>query len=117
MGIDEPVETSPITNVHLWFDDNISLPDSLVGGIGTRGQWYFDISSQMNKKGARHVCAVISTEEAGDKEKLVQNICTELATLSGIETLQPVYSKIVTEQRNVIIKARREQACQQLKPG
>ena len=90
MGIDEPVETSPITNVHLWFDDNISLPDSLVGGIGTRGQWYFDISSQMNKKGARHVCAVISTEEAGDKEKLVQNICTELATLSGIETLQPM---------------------------
>ncbi|MDX8403394.1 MAG: FAD-dependent oxidoreductase [Mariprofundaceae bacterium] len=103
MGIDEPVETSPITNVHLWFESDIFLPDSLVGGIGTRGQWYFDISSQMNRDGTHHICAVISAEEAGDKEVLIQNICSELTMLSGIETLQPVHSKIITEQRATVL--------------
>ena len=72
LGIDEAVETSPITNVHLWFEGDIPLPDSLVGGIGTRGQWYFNISSQMQRDGAQHICAVISAagtsgEEAGNK--------------------------------------------------
>jgi glycine/D-amino acid oxidase-like deaminating enzyme len=107
LGIDEPVETSPITNVHLWFEGNISLPDSLIGGIGTRGQWYFNISSQMERDGAQHICAVISAvgsaEEAGNKAELIQNICEELAMLSGVETVQPVHSKIVTEQRATVL--------------
>ncbi|MES0370752.1 MAG: FAD-dependent oxidoreductase [Mariprofundaceae bacterium] len=107
MGIDEPVETSPITNVHLWFDTDISLPDSLVGGIGTRGQWYFDVSSQTGKDGARHICAVISAasciKEAGDKAALIQNICEELAMLAGVKTLQPMHSKIITEQRATVL--------------
>lgn len=107
MGIDEPVKTSPISNVHLWFEDDISLPDSLIGGIGTRGQWYFDISSQMEKDGARHICAVISaascTKEAGDKAALIQNVCEELAMISGVKTLQPMHSKIITEQRATVL--------------
>lgn len=103
MGIDEPVETSPITNVHLWFEGGILLPDSLVGGIGTQGQWYFDISSQMGKDGTHHICAVISAEEAGNKAALIQNICEELAMLSGVETVHPIHSKIITEQRATVL--------------
>ncbi|NOR73366.1 MAG: hypothetical protein GQ467_05820, partial [Mariprofundaceae bacterium] len=107
LGIDEAVETSPITNVHLWFEGDIPLPDSLVGGIGTRGQWYFNISSQMQRDGAQHICAVISAasggKEAGNKTELIQNICAELAMLSGVETLQPVHSKIVTERHATVL--------------
>jgi squalene-associated FAD-dependent desaturase len=107
MGIDEPVKTSPITNVHLWFEADIPLPDSLIGGIGTRGQWYFNISSQMGRDGAQHICAVISAagsaEEAGNKAELIQNICEELAMLSGVETVQPTHSKIVTEHRATVL--------------
>ncbi len=107
MGIDEPVETGSITNVHLWFEADIPLPDSLIGGIGTRGQWYFNISSQTAGDGAQHICAVISAagsaEEAGNKAELIQNICEELAMLSGVETVQPVHSKIVTEQRATVL--------------
>ena len=111
MGIDEHVETRPITNVHLWFESDVSLPEPLIGGIGTRGQWYFDISSQMQKSGSHHICAVISAQEAGNKEALVQNICAELAKLSNIETLHPVHSKIVTEQHaTVLVRAEHRRA-------
>jgi hypothetical protein len=107
MDIDEPVKTSPITNVHLWFEADISLPDSLIGGIGTRGQWYFNISSQMERNGAQHICAVISAADsdkgADNKSELIQNICEELAMLSGVETVQPIHSKIVTEQRATVL--------------
>ena len=107
LGIDEAVETSPIANVHLWFEGDIPLPDSLVGGIGTRGQWYFNISSQIQRDGAQHICAVISAagsgEEAGSKAELIQNICAELAMLSGVETVQPIHSKIITEQRATVL--------------
>lgn len=103
LGIDEPIETRPITNVHLWFEQNISLPEPLIGGIGTRGQWYFDISTQMNRSRAQHICAVISAEDVADKEQLVADICSELAKMSGIDHLQPSYSKIVTEQRATVL--------------
>jgi len=107
LGFDEPVETEPITNVHLWFENNISLPDSLIGGIGTRGQWYFDITTQMGKKGPHHICAVISADSAGDKEQLVADICAELGKISGLENLHPIQSKIVTEQRaTVLVRAK-----------
>ncbi|MCF7821069.1 MAG: FAD-dependent oxidoreductase [Mariprofundaceae bacterium] len=105
LGIDEPVKTSPITNVHLWFENDIPLPDALVGGIGTRGQWYFNVSSQMGRSGTQHICAVISAEKAGNKAEMIQNICEELAKLSGIETVQPVHSKIVTEQHATVLVA------------
>ncbi len=107
LGVEEPVKTGPITNVHLWFEADIPLPDSLIGGIGTRGQWYFNVSSQTARDGAQHICAVISAagsaEEAGNKAELIQIICEELAMLSGIETVQPIHSKIVIEQRATVL--------------
>lgn len=111
LGMDKAVETQPITNIHLWFENRITLPQSLIGAIGTRGQWYFDISTQMNKNGPHHICAVISADDAGDRALLVNDICAELAKLTAIESLSPIHSKIVTEQRaTVLVRATHQRA-------
>ena len=46
-------ETRSITNVHLWFDIDIQLPTPLIGGIGTTGQWFFDVSQQTKQSTSR----------------------------------------------------------------
>ncbi|MDT8375857.1 MAG: FAD-dependent oxidoreductase [Mariprofundaceae bacterium] len=103
LGVNEHIETHPITNVHLWFENRVPLPGSLIGGIGTRGQWYFDISTQMQSSGSHHICAVISAEKAGNREVLVQNICAELARLSGTGALHPLHSRIITEKHATVL--------------
>ncbi|MFC1536691.1 FAD-dependent oxidoreductase [Pseudomonadota bacterium] len=103
LGINEPIETRPITNVHLWFENNLSLAEPLIGGIGTRGQWYFDVSTQMHQRGPHHICVVISAEKADDKKELIEHICEEVTSISGRATLRPMHSKIVTEQHATVL--------------
>jgi len=96
-----------ITNIHLWFHDLPPLSHPFVGGIGTTGQWFFDVSKQMRDLASkadsanplRHICAVISADDGvlhGDD--LVQKICFELGELSANHTpLKPHYVRIVSE--------------------
>lgn len=100
LGIrDASVETRAITNVHLWFDEELHLPHPLVGGIGTRGQWFFDTGLQMPEEQTRHrhFCIVISDAPAGpvDSEPLIR----ELSHMLGRTSLQPCHMRIVHERR------------------
>jgi len=96
-----------ITNIHMWFRDLPALPHPFIGGIGTTGQWFFDVSRQMHdfaskEVGAnplRHICAVISADDGmlhGDD--LVRRICAELGELSaGHAPLKPQHVRIIRE--------------------
>lgn len=64
--------TRRISNIHMWFRNLPALPHPFIGGIGTTGQWFFDVSSQMPgltqanaaEEPLRHICAVISADMA-----------------------------------------------------
>ncbi|ATX81945.1 Protoporphyrinogen oxidase [Mariprofundus ferrinatatus] len=98
-------ETHCITNIHLWYENHVGLPEPLIGGIGTTGQWFFDISAQMGQQGSssRHLCAVISADELdiGDKE-LVALINREIGQITG-EQQQPFHHRIVREKRATVL--------------
>jgi len=98
--------TRRISNIHLWYADMPPLSHPFIGGIGTTGQWFFDVSRQMpetqktKKKLLRHICAVISADNATlNGEALIHVIRSELAGLSGMpQSIEPEYIRIVTEQ-------------------
>ena len=96
-------ETRSITNLHLWFDEDIRLPAAMVGGIGTHGHWFFDISAQMQHQAAkyRHICIVISADEAETAHPtLVSQLVAELQAISAHPSpLSPAHSRIVREKR------------------
>ncbi|HXH71507.1 MAG TPA: FAD-dependent oxidoreductase [Mariprofundaceae bacterium] len=100
LGIRHAGETRPITNIHLWFDDtNLSLPAPFVGGIGTLGQWFFDIRQQIPSANPGHFCAVISAHD-GDHPDLVGQVAKELAMIGRWPAhASPRHHRIITEQR------------------
>lgn len=104
LGItDAHAETRPITNVHLWFDEDVRLPQPLVGGIGTLGHWFFDISQQMpgSPRGQfRHFCAVVSAGRPDSPRAWTEHLCSELSRMLGRRpALSPRHVRIVHEQR------------------
>ncbi|MDQ6971242.1 MAG: FAD-dependent oxidoreductase, partial [Mariprofundaceae bacterium] len=108
MGWPVSAETRRIRNIHLWINNYPALPEPFIGGIGTVGQWFFDISSQMQKGPAlgkspslRHFCAVISADEARiSAPKLQQNICLELQQISATQRpVQPDFIRTISEHR------------------
>jgi len=140
LGMESRAATSPITNVHLWFDASvgniIQLPEPLIGSINTRSQWFFDISrqtappstSEQREKGRSlsHICAVISAETPGDREHLTSLIMEELTQVCGEALPPPVHSKIICEQRATVLVDRENQryanstildACEAPQPG
>jgi len=106
---DAVCETRAITNVHLWYKDCPSLPEPFIGGIGTLGQWFFDVSLQMGQINPplRHLCAVISAvENKMEDDKLVVQLNRELSRLcSGISSPShsPSHSRIVHEKRATVL--------------
>jgi squalene-associated FAD-dependent desaturase len=102
LGVDRVIETRPITNVHLWFDEDLHLPHPLIGGIGTLGHWFFDIGRQMPgiPERYRHVCAVVSADSPGPSQDWTTRLCDELGRMLGRRSiLQPRHVRIVHEQR------------------
>ncbi|MDX8392978.1 MAG: FAD-dependent oxidoreductase [Mariprofundales bacterium] len=99
LGINQKIETRPICNVHLWLKNKITLPATMTGGIGTLGQWFFDVSQQWHNN-ANHYCAVISAASAMSKQKCIQQIVVELAAISGvdIDSIQLHHARVITEQ-------------------
>lgn len=104
--------TRCITNIHMWFRDLAALPHPFIGSIGTTGQWFFDVSRQMdqalspsrlcdkpNSSRLRHICAVISADDGGLRgHDLEQRVCAELGQLIGNDRLYPQYIRIVSER-------------------
>jgi len=99
-------ETRAITNVHLWYRQHPGLPEPFIGGIGTLGQWFFDVSAQMGliNPPVRHLCAVISGVEKKEKDDdaLIDQLNRELAQLCGIDHV-PIHSRIVCEKRATVL--------------
>ena len=92
---------NPITNVHLWFAQPLTLPAPFIGGIGTTGEWFFDVSSQLREQNKHHhICVVISAERSGlQPQALVKTVVQEIQTICGAPSLQPLHYRIVKEQR------------------
>ena len=104
LGItDARSETRPITNVHLWFDEDLQLPQPLVGGIDTLGHWFFDISQQMPdapRGQFRHFCAVVSAGSPDAPQAWTEQLCSELSRMLGRQSaLSPRHVRLVHEQR------------------
>jgi len=104
LNIEQTIETRNICNIHLWFDKNITLSSPFIGGIGTFGQWFFDISYQFKEKYQKipqlsHLCVVISadTSQQTNKEKMAQ-VLHELASITGNKNLKPVHHRMVNVQ-------------------
>ncbi|MDX8396004.1 MAG: FAD-dependent oxidoreductase [Mariprofundaceae bacterium] len=103
LKLDQHVETRPISNIHLWFNHlDAALPELFIGGIGTRGQWFFDVSAQLletNKP--RHICVVISADESKSSHTdMIQQACEELRGIIGqTSSLLPIHSKVICERR------------------
>ncbi len=95
------VASNPITNIHLWFRQPVRLPHPFIGGIGTRGQWFFDISAQMRDAPEyTHLCVVISAFRPDNHADILQQVCRELEQIiPQYAPLKPCHTRIVCEQR------------------
>jgi len=102
-------ETRPICNVHLWFEHDIHLPETLIGGIGTTGQWFFNVSAQMDDASQhtnrpQHICAVISANQCSNNDlALVQSIRDELRQITHKPSLNPIHYRIIREKRATVV--------------
>ena len=102
LGRQEKIETHPITNIHLWFRGLQALSKPLIGGLGTHGHWFFDISQQhgSGQNDLRHICTVISADlSALSPEQRIQTACRELSGMLGLEAqIRPQHHRIICEQ-------------------
>lgn len=99
-------ETRTITNIHLWFDIDIQLPTPLIGGIGTTGQWFFDVSQQTKQSTSlHHLCAVVSADDGRTSASdIVHQITAEIQAICGLkQPLSPVHFRIVREKRATVL--------------
>ncbi len=109
LGINADCETRAISNIHLWYQHHPGLPEPFIGGIGTLGQWFFDISAQTGQinPSLRHLCVVISAsgyrrDDKMDDEALVQRLNRELSLICGISS-SAAHSRIVHEKRATVL--------------
>ncbi len=98
----EERETRCITSIHLWLADVDALPKPLVGGIGTTGQWFFDVSQQMSEQTLspyRHICAVISADPRNmSRQRHISEVCQDIRDIMGRrDPIKPVYIRMVRE--------------------
>ena len=105
LGIQEEVETLPITNIHLWFKRHLSLPSWMLGMLGTYGQWLFDISAMMGKQGGlQHVCVTVSADESdASQDELVALLLDEIAQVVGEKIAWPEKVRFIREKRATVL--------------
>ena len=102
---DSLCETRCITNVHLWYENHPGLPEALLGGVGTRGQWFFDVSTQMQHTNPelRHLCVVISADDSTlDDKLLVEQLSHELNQICE-GNIVPCHYRIIREKRATVL--------------
>ncbi len=104
LGIADEIETRPITNIHLWFDEGIHLPAPLLGGIGTSGQWFFDVAQQLDE-GCSHLCAVISDDQETREATAsrISRVAAEIGTILGIASPPISHHRVITERHATVI--------------
>jgi len=105
LGISEEVETQAITNIHLWFEENLNLPNMMQGMLGTYGQWLFDVSKMMHATtGLHHVCMIISADEIElSQEALVNTVFHEIEVMLGRALPEPKKVRFVREKRATVL--------------
>ncbi len=105
-----PTATATIHNHHFWFERPVPLGSAdapFAGGIGTQGQWFFDISAQMANpnNNLQHVCAVISDARRVTPEAA---LLRELADIAGLERApRPVHSRLIRQKRATVLVRQR----------
>ena len=104
LGNQSGCATETISNLHIWLDQPVTLNGPFVGGIGTHGEWFFDISSQMHETGKlQHLCGVISADNSGMPEaELLKTLCSEIEKICG-SSVQPVHHRLVREKRATVL--------------
>jgi len=134
LGRRTAIETRPIMNIHLWFDEPVGMPEALTGGLGTLSHWFFDISQQhslpdKSLSGLHHLCAVTSADLSRiPEDQRVQTVCDELAHMLGLgQPLRPQFYRLVCERHaTVLIRPQMHKfrtpdhiidACEQPEPG
>ncbi len=115
LGWSQPVETMPICNLHLWVEPELTLPAPVVGGLGTKTQWFFDVTRQHDRpldgpSRWRHLCTVISADTG--RMPVVQRLaiaCEELARMLDLTVPpRPQFHRLVCERRaTVLVRPRR----------
>jgi len=105
------IASNPITNIHLWFRRTVRLPHPFIGGIGTQGQWFFDITSQThNESEYSHLCVVISACRPDHHSDIVQQVCRDLEQIVPRSApLKPDHVRLVCVQRATTLVRRQQQ--------
>ena len=106
-------ESRPITSIHLWFEQDIRLPEPVIGGLDTTGHWFFDTSRQTGgREGLVHLAAVISASAPEQKEILVQRICNEIGAMLDIPSPTPAHCRVICERRATqLVRSRHGTTC------
>jgi len=103
----QPVAVNAIANLHLWFDHPLHLPEAIIGGIGTHGQWFFDINRMTANTEDRmhHICVVTSADESNmPLLQRSQLLCRELAAITEYHhPLQAAFQKLIVERRATVL--------------
>ena len=104
LGIKEEVETQVITNVHLWFDEKISLPSTMLGMLGTYSQWLFDIGQMTNQRGKHHLCVTVSADDLKlSQADCLQAVLKELEVALGTTLPEPLQTRVIREKRATVL--------------
>ncbi|MDX8390985.1 MAG: FAD-dependent oxidoreductase [Mariprofundaceae bacterium] len=133
LAINEPVHTRRITNIHMWFRDMPALSYPFIGGIGTSGHWFFDVTAQMNldpnrqnKHPLRHICCVISADAQHlRRQQQVDKVASELGDITGTAK-KPQFTRTISEHHattrvlahtKTVLPTRLIHACEAPVPG
>lgn len=128
LGIQAEVQTQAITNVHIWFKENLMLPNIMQGMLDTYGQWLFDVSQMMQDDASlHHVCVTISADESElSQQALIDNVLSELETMLGRSLPEMEKVRFIREKRATVLVRQHEAidvpahvflACESPKPG
>lgn len=102
-----PVWTNAISNMHLWFDHDISLPEPVIGGLGTHGQWFFNMNRMHGNEryAMSYTCAVTSAEHSDiSLEERTRKICRELGEILGLDKVPvPAHRRLIIERRATVL--------------
>jgi hypothetical protein len=102
-----PVSTNAISNMHLWFDHDVSLPEPLIGGLGTHGQWFFNMNRmhENERYAMSYTCVVTSADHSGTSlEERSTKICEELGEILGLDkTPVPAHRRWIVERRATVL--------------
>jgi len=105
LAIEEDVNTQAITNIHLWFEEEVTIPNMMQGMLGTYGQWLFDVSAMMKRKnGLQHLCMIISADMSQkSQDELIALARKDMETMLGKKLPQPKKVRFIREKRATVL--------------